>query len=227
MQKNNLTDRYDIIICPAFSLRYAIVPKVGVAVRWDYLYDKADVVALKTGTVNGWQSHSVTGDPRVPAIAAVHPAHRGPLRHQQGRRLPGPHQHARPPGLLRARQRGLPLLTWAARRFNPWRDGGAAVPGRGGWGRGGALAPCRTRAMSSAVSEQTSRMCMRPPHLRQTVTSTADARARSLAHPIRAGRGEDSVSSSGLSSKRIRKRPSASCWSGMGTADDGMMRARR
>ena len=62
MQKNNLTDRYNIVVSPAFSLRYAIVPKVGVAVRWDYLYDKADIVPeLKTGTVNGWQSHSVTG----------------------------------------------------------------------------------------------------------------------------------------------------------------------
>ncbi len=53
----------------------------------------------------------------------------------------------------------------------------------GGWGRGGARAPWRTRSMSSAVST-TSRMRMRPPHLRQRVTSTANTRARSLAQPM-------------------------------------------
>ncbi len=62
MQKNNLTDRYDFVVSPAFSLRFAILEKLGLAVRWDYLYDKADIVPeLRTGTPNGWQSHSVTG----------------------------------------------------------------------------------------------------------------------------------------------------------------------
>lgn len=62
VQKNNLTDRYNIVVSPAFSLRFAILEKLGLAVRWDYLYDKADIIPeLKTGTPNGWQSHSVTG----------------------------------------------------------------------------------------------------------------------------------------------------------------------
>lgn len=62
MQKNNRTDRYDFVVSPAFSLRFAILEKLGLAARWDYLYDKADIIPeLKTGTPNGWQSHSVTG----------------------------------------------------------------------------------------------------------------------------------------------------------------------
>jgi len=61
MQKNNAKDRYDFVVSPALSLRYAITPKLGVAMRYDYLYDKADIVPeLKTGTPNGWQSHSGT-----------------------------------------------------------------------------------------------------------------------------------------------------------------------
>ena len=73
--------------------------------------------------------------------------------------------------------------------------------------------------MSSAVST-TSRMRILPPHLRQTVTSTANTRASSLAHTRRRGRGEDSVSSSGLSFAESA-RPSASCCPGVGTADGG------
>ena len=42
--------------------------------------------------------------------------------------------------------------------------------------------------MSSAVST-TSRTRIRPPHLRQTVTATANTRASSLAHPPRRGFG--------------------------------------
>ena len=70
--------------------------------------------------------------------------------------------------------------------------------------------------MSSAVST-TSRMRMRPPHLRQRVSSRANTRARSLAHPRRRERGEDSVSSSGLSLAEPA-RPSARCCPG---GDDG------
>ena len=57
----------------------------------------------------------------------------------------------------------------------------------GGWGRGGgggARVPWSTRAMSLG-SETTSRMRMRAPHLRQTVTSTAKTRAKRVAHPSR------------------------------------------
>ena len=41
-------------------------------------------------------------------------------------------------------------------------------------------------------SETTSRTCMRPPHLRHTVTSMAKTRARRLAQPMRRGVGEAS-----------------------------------
>lgn len=59
MQKNNEKDKYDIVVSPAFSVRLAITEKVGVAARYEYLYNKADIVPeLKTGTPNGWQSHS-------------------------------------------------------------------------------------------------------------------------------------------------------------------------
>lgn len=52
---------------------------------------------------------------------------------------------------------------------------------------------------------------MRPPHLRPTVTSAANTRARSLANPRQRGRGEDSAESSGFSfaaseSREIRRR---------------------
>lgn len=62
MQKNNITGRYNFVVSPALSLRFAITQRVGVAARYDYLYNKADIVPeLKTGTPNGWQSHSFTG----------------------------------------------------------------------------------------------------------------------------------------------------------------------
>jgi hypothetical protein len=61
VQKNNTTDRYNVVVSPALSLRYGITDRVGVALRYDYLYDKADIVPeLRTGTPNGWQSHSGT-----------------------------------------------------------------------------------------------------------------------------------------------------------------------
>jgi hypothetical protein len=61
MQKNTVTSRYDFVVSPAISLRYAIARRFGVAVRYDYLYDRADIVPeLKTNTPNGWQSHSGT-----------------------------------------------------------------------------------------------------------------------------------------------------------------------
>lgn len=49
------------VIAPAFSIRYGINEKIGVAARWDYIYDKANIIPeLYTGTPNGWQSNSAT-----------------------------------------------------------------------------------------------------------------------------------------------------------------------
>lgn len=62
MQKNNTTNKYDFVVSPAFSLRFALTEKIGVAARYEYLHNQADIVPeLKTGTKNGWQSHSGTG----------------------------------------------------------------------------------------------------------------------------------------------------------------------
>ena len=59
MQKNNEKDRYDVVVSPAFSVRLALTEKVGLAARYEYLYNKADIVPeLRTGSPNGWQSHS-------------------------------------------------------------------------------------------------------------------------------------------------------------------------
>jgi len=61
VQKNNATERYNAVFSPALSLRYGITDRVGLAVRYDYLYNRADIVPeLKTGTPNGWQSHGGT-----------------------------------------------------------------------------------------------------------------------------------------------------------------------
>jgi len=61
LQKNNVAERYNIVVSPALSLRYGITDRVGLAVRYDYLYNKADIVPeLRTGTPNGWQTHSGT-----------------------------------------------------------------------------------------------------------------------------------------------------------------------
>ncbi len=58
---SNTPGKFQYVVSPAFSVRYGITDRVGVALRYDYLYDKADVVPeLKTGTPNGWQSHSGT-----------------------------------------------------------------------------------------------------------------------------------------------------------------------
>ena len=94
---------------------------------------------------------------------------------------------------------------------------------RGG-GAGGARAPWRIRAMASA-SETTSRTRMRPPHLRQRVMSMAKMRARSFAHAMRRGRGEELGEEAGESSARAKS--SASCGGGGGTAGFGMTRSRR
>lgn len=58
---SNTAGRYQVVVSPALSLRYAITDRVGFAARYDYLYDKADIVPeLRTGSRNGWQSHSAT-----------------------------------------------------------------------------------------------------------------------------------------------------------------------
>jgi len=61
LQKNNATGGYDVVVSPALSLRFAITQRIGVAARYDYLYDRADIVPeLRTGSPNGWQSHGAT-----------------------------------------------------------------------------------------------------------------------------------------------------------------------
>lgn len=78
-----------------------------------------------------------------------------------------------------------------------------------------------SRAMASG-SEATSRTRMRPPHLRQRVTSIAKTRARRLDQPMRRGLGEASVADPGLGSVN----GSASWGPGSSAWDFGMMRAR-
>ena len=78
----------------------------------------------------------------------------------------------------------------------------------------------------SSGSETTSRMRMRPPHLRQTVTSMAKTRARRSAHARRRGLGDTSAASVEVSFAAL-VRPSASWSTGAGTAAGGTMRARR
>lgn len=59
--ESNTPGPLQFVVSPAFSLRYGITDRLGVALRWDYLYNKADIVPeLKTNTPNGWQSHSGT-----------------------------------------------------------------------------------------------------------------------------------------------------------------------
>ena len=72
----------------------------------------------------------------------------------------------------------------------------------------------------SSGSETTSRMRMRPPHLRQTVTSMAKTRARRPAHARRRGLGDTSAASVDVSFAAL-VRPSASWSTGAGTAAGG------
>lgn len=52
---------WNSIIAPAFSARYAISDRFGVAGRYEYIYDpKSLIPELRTGTPNGWQSNAVT-----------------------------------------------------------------------------------------------------------------------------------------------------------------------
>jgi hypothetical protein len=66
---------------------------------------------------------------------------------------------------------------------------------------------------------------MRPPHLRQTLTSTAKTRARSFAQPSRRGRGEASVGALEVSFAAAVR--SSASWSSGIAAAGGMTRARR
>ncbi len=60
-QKPMNADGLDMVIAPAMSLRYAISEKLGVAMRYEYLLNRSDIVPeLRTGTPNGWESHSGT-----------------------------------------------------------------------------------------------------------------------------------------------------------------------
>ena len=93
---------------------------------------------------------------------------------------------------------------------------------RGG-GAGGARAPWRIRAMASA-SASTSRTRMRQPHFRQRVMSMAKTRARSCAHAMRRGRGEELGEEAAGSLGRAMS--SASCGGG-GAAGLGMTCSRR
>ncbi len=65
---------------------------------------------------------------------------------------------------------------------------------------------------------------MRPPHFRQRVMSSAKTRARSFAHAMRRGRGEELGEEAGESSARAKS--SANCGGG-GAAGLGMTRSRR
>lgn len=76
----------------------------------------------------------------------------------------------------------------------------------------------------SSGSETTLRTRMRPPHLRQTVTSTAKTRARRAAHARRRGLGDASAGSP-EASLAAPARSNASCSVGDGTAAGGTMRA--
>ena len=75
----------------------------------------------------------------------------------------------------------------------------------------------------AAGSVTTSRIFIRPPHLEQTVTSTAKTRASRFAQPSRRGVA--------VTSRRSPGRPARkSSWSCIGASDcgeDGMIRARR
>jgi hypothetical protein len=52
---------WNFVVAPAFSLRYAVTPKHGVAARWDYVYNPMDIIPeLRTNTPNGWQSNAFT-----------------------------------------------------------------------------------------------------------------------------------------------------------------------
>ncbi|TAH22712.1 MAG: hypothetical protein EAZ08_00310 [Cytophagales bacterium] len=52
---------WNFVVAPAFSLRYAVTPKHGIAARWDYVYNPMDIIPeLKTNTANGWQSNAFT-----------------------------------------------------------------------------------------------------------------------------------------------------------------------
>ena len=77
----------------------------------------------------------------------------------------------------------------------------------------------------ASASETTSRTRMRPPHLRQRVMSMAKMRARSFAHAMRRGRGEELGEEVGESSGWAKS--SASCGGGGGAAGLGMTRSRR
>lgn len=51
----------DMVVAPAFSLRYAITDKIGAAIRYEYILNRSDIVPeLRTGSPNGWESHSGT-----------------------------------------------------------------------------------------------------------------------------------------------------------------------
>lgn len=52
---------WNFVVAPAFSLRYAVTPKHGIAARWDYVYNPMDIIPeLRTNTANGWQSNAFT-----------------------------------------------------------------------------------------------------------------------------------------------------------------------
>lgn len=55
------TAGWNKVFAPAFSVRYAINQKFGVAARWDHVNDKANIIPeLYTGKPSGWQSNSGT-----------------------------------------------------------------------------------------------------------------------------------------------------------------------
>lgn len=60
-ERENQTKGLDYVVAPAFSARYQLNKNFAVATRYEYLYNKFDIVPeLKTNTPNGWQSNSFT-----------------------------------------------------------------------------------------------------------------------------------------------------------------------
>ena len=92
----------------------------------------------------------------------------------------------------------------------------------GGQGRGGARAPCRSLA-TALGSVTTLRTFIRPPYLEQTVTSTANARARRLDQLSGYGVPVASRRPSGRAVRESRE----SCSGASSCGEDGMRRARR
>jgi hypothetical protein len=60
-EKENQQKGIDYVVAPAFSARYQIKNNIAFATRYEYLFNKFDIIPeLKTNSPNGWQSNSFT-----------------------------------------------------------------------------------------------------------------------------------------------------------------------